>query len=97
MSYRMIGGLGSGRPVYAEALRADPAQWRQRAAQSRRTADQLDDPADRKTMLEIAHAYEKLATLAEAKRGSKPAREYRNSVRLPWAAELLLSFQLLSC
>jgi hypothetical protein len=50
----------------------DPGHWRQRAEESRRTADQLDDPVDKKTMLDIAEAYEQLLALAEVKRGSKP-------------------------
>ena len=50
----------------------DPAHWRQRAEEARRTAEQLDDSADKKTMLDIADAYERLATLAEAKLASKP-------------------------
>ena len=50
----------------------DPAHWRQRAEEARRTAEQLDDLADKKTMLDIADAYERLATLAEAKLASKP-------------------------
>ncbi len=37
-------------------------------------ADQLHDPVARKTMLEIADAYEQLAALAEAKLGSKPTK-----------------------
>jgi hypothetical protein len=52
----------------------DPTHWRQRAKESRQTADQLHDPVARKTMLEIADAYEQLAALAEAKRGSKSAK-----------------------
>ena len=51
----------------------DPAHWRQRAEEARRTAEQLDDSADKKTMLDIAEAYEQLVALAEAKRTSKPA------------------------
>ena len=51
----------------------DPGHWRQCAEEARRTADQLDDPADKKTMLDIAEAYEQLVALAEAKRTSKPA------------------------
>jgi hypothetical protein len=43
----------------------DPAYWRQRATQSRRLADQLDDPVQKRTMLEIAEGYERLAELAE--------------------------------
>ena len=49
----------------------DPGHWRRRAEESRRTADQLNDPADKKTLLDIAEAYEQLATLAEAKLASK--------------------------
>ena len=52
----------------------DPAHWRRHAEEACRTADQMDDPADKKTMLEIADAYEKLATLAEAKRASKSTK-----------------------
>ena len=52
----------------------DPGHWRQCAEEARRTADQLDDPADKKTMLDIAEAYEQLATLAEAKRASKSTK-----------------------
>jgi hypothetical protein len=52
----------------------DPGHWRQCAEEARRTADQLDDLANKKTMLEIADAYEKLATLAEAKLSSKPTK-----------------------
>jgi hypothetical protein len=43
----------------------DPKYWRQRATESRRLADQLDDPTQRKTMLEIAEGYEQLGELAE--------------------------------
>jgi len=49
----------------------DPDYWRQRAAESRRTAQQLDDPMQKKTMLEIADGYKQLADLAEARRKSK--------------------------
>ena len=52
----------------------DPAHWRLRAEEARRTADQLNDSADKKTLLEIAEAYEQLATLAEAKRVSKSSQ-----------------------
>jgi hypothetical protein len=49
----------------------DPAYWRQRAGESRRLADRLDDPAQKKTMLEIADSYEELAGLAEKRRALK--------------------------
>ena len=46
----------------------DPAHWRQRAAESRRIAEQLDDPNQKKTMLEIAESYEQLANRLEQKK-----------------------------
>jgi hypothetical protein len=46
-------------------MKDDPEHWRQRAQESRAIADQLDDPAAKQTMLEIAEAYEQLAVLAE--------------------------------
>jgi hypothetical protein len=49
----------------------DPAYWRQRATESRRLADRLDDPAQKKTMLGIAEGYAQLAELAERRRGAK--------------------------
>jgi len=45
----------------------DSAYWRQCAEQARRTADQGTDPTTRKTLLDIAEAYDKIAALAEAK------------------------------
>jgi hypothetical protein len=45
----------------------DPAYWRARAEECRKVAAQLDD-ASRKTMLEIAHCYDRLATLAQKNR-----------------------------
>jgi hypothetical protein len=53
-----------GTPTSVEKL---PAHWRQRADHARRAADQEIDPTTRKTLQEIAEAYEKLAALAEAK------------------------------
>lgn len=52
----------------------DPAHWRRHAEEARRTAGQLDDPANKKILLGIAEAYEQLATLAEAKLASKPTK-----------------------
>jgi hypothetical protein len=43
----------------------DPAHWRQRAQEARGIADQLDDPAAKRAMLEIAQSYEQLAAIAE--------------------------------
>jgi len=49
-------------------MRDDPAHWRQRAQESRTEADKLKDPDAKRTMLEIADAFDRLAVLAE-KRG----------------------------
>jgi len=49
----------------------DPAYWRRRSEEARRTADGLDDPIAKKTMLEIATSYEQLARLAEARLAPK--------------------------
>ncbi|MFZ1103411.1 MAG: hypothetical protein WAN86_11310 [Hyphomicrobiaceae bacterium] len=49
----------------------DPKHWRQLAQEARASADQLDDPDAKKTMLEIAQGYEQLAVLAEKKIASK--------------------------
>ena len=43
----------------------DPAHWRRRAAEARSMADQLDDPAAKKAMLEIADQYERIAAIAQ--------------------------------
>ena len=51
-------------------LADDPAHWQRRAEEARRIADQLDDPIAKKTMRDIALSYERLATLAEKKRGT---------------------------
>jgi hypothetical protein len=52
----------------------DPTHWRQQAQEARAMAVELDDPESKKTMLEIAEAYERLAVLAERKLASKPSR-----------------------
>lgn len=49
----------------------DPKHWRQLAREARASADQLDDPDAKRTMLEIAAGYEQLAVLAERKLASK--------------------------
>ena len=49
----------------------DPEYWSQRATESRRMADQLDDPVQKRTMLEIADGYRQLAELAKARIRSK--------------------------
>jgi hypothetical protein len=45
----------------------DATHWRQRAEEARSIADQLDDPVAKTTMLDIAHSYDQLAALLEAK------------------------------
>jgi hypothetical protein len=52
----------------------DPAYWRQRAEEARRTADQLHDPLAKKTLLEIARSYEQLSILTEARFTSKTSK-----------------------
>lgn len=42
----------------------DPAKWREMADECRKVAEQLDDTS-KKTMLEIAALYERLAALAQ--------------------------------
>jgi hypothetical protein len=57
--------------IKAPSLLDDPAHWRRRAAESRSIADQLDDPAQKKTMLEIAECYDRLAARVEHLGGTK--------------------------
>jgi hypothetical protein len=52
----------------------DPKHWRQLAQGARATADQVDDPDAKQTMLEIAEGYEQLASLAERKRAAEPEK-----------------------
>lgn len=56
------------RSYMRKILNSDPEHWRRRAAESRKIADQLDDPDAKATMLEIAQAYDQLALLIETKR-----------------------------
>jgi hypothetical protein len=49
----------------------DPTYWRQRAIESRRIANRLDDPVQKSTMLEIAGGYDQLAELAEKRQAAK--------------------------
>jgi hypothetical protein len=42
----------------------DPAHWRQRAEEARLLAKQMNDEAEKKTMLGIADDYDKLAIRA---------------------------------
>ena len=66
----------------------DPAYWRQRATESRRIADRLDDPVQKSTMLEIADGYERLAELAEKTthaQGEMTARTVRHVRTRLWS------------
>jgi hypothetical protein len=49
----------------------DPAYWRQRAEEARRTAGQVDDPLAKKTLLDIARCYEQLSILTQTRLTSK--------------------------
>jgi hypothetical protein len=55
-------------------LQDDPKHWRQLAQDARATADQLDDPDAKKTMIEIAEGYDQLASNAEKRMASKPGK-----------------------
>jgi len=61
--------MGNSRPIAD-----DPAQLRQRAADARGDADRVLDPDAKKTLLEIAEAYLRLAALADAKLASKATK-----------------------
>ena len=52
-------------PMPRSSLKDDPKHWRQLAEDARAAADRVDDPDAKKTMLEIAEAYEQLASIAE--------------------------------
>lgn len=45
------------------SLTEDPAHWQRRADEARRTAELSDDPVLKKTMMDIAAAYERLVAL----------------------------------
>ena len=45
---------------------APSSYWRRRAEESRRAAEQMVDSVSKKTLLDIAEAYEKLASFADA-------------------------------
>jgi hypothetical protein len=44
-----------------------PAYWLRRAEEARRTADEMADPISKRTLLDIARAYEELAAFAARK------------------------------
>jgi hypothetical protein len=50
-----------------------PAYWRRRAEEARRAAEQMVDMISKKTLLDIAEAYEQLASFAEASAAKKDA------------------------
>jgi hypothetical protein len=56
------------------SMNDDPKHWRQLAQEARASADQLDDPIAKKTMLEIAEGYEQMAVLAEKRMASKASK-----------------------
>jgi hypothetical protein len=47
-----------------------PAYWLRRAEEARRTADEMADPVSKKTLLDIAKAYDELAAFAAGKRNT---------------------------
>jgi hypothetical protein len=59
------------RPVVAaymtKKLFHDPQHWREHAEAARRLAAEIIDPPSRRTMLEIAESYERLARRTEQK------------------------------
>ena len=56
----------------------DPKYWRNLAREARREADQLNDARSKQTILEVAHAYERLADRKE-----KAARRLSRAAKLP--------------
>ena len=52
-----------------------PQHWRARAQEARAIAEQMDDPEARRTMLDIAERYEKIARHTEAKLAGRPPRD----------------------
>lgn len=57
----------------------DPRHWRARAEEARTMAETLSDPVARKSMLEIAEAYDRMAQRAEG----HPLVEPRAPLRHP--------------
>jgi hypothetical protein len=56
------------------SMKADPKHWRQRAQEVRAIAEDLDDQEAKKTMLEIAEAYEQMVVLAKRKGSSESSK-----------------------
>jgi len=42
----------------------DPEHWHERAAEARALSEKMSDPEDKKTMLEVAEKYERVAARA---------------------------------
>jgi hypothetical protein len=58
----------------SSSLLNNPEHWRNRAGEARRIAQELDDAEQRKSMLEIAEAYDRIAERAkEVEKQSKQA------------------------
>lgn len=55
-------------------IRHDPEHWRQRAQDARAAATYLEDPESKRTIREIAEAYEEMAVLAERSIAHKSSR-----------------------
>jgi len=51
----------------------DPKYWRNLAREARREADQLNDAPSKQTILEVAHAYERLADRKEKAARCEPS------------------------
>jgi hypothetical protein len=51
----------------------DPARWRKRAEEAHREAKQMDDPATKSVLIEIAAGYEWLAAVIETQPAPKCA------------------------
>ena len=50
----------------------DPEHWQRRAKEARSIADSLNDPDSKRSMLQIAEEYERLATRAKERSANQP-------------------------
>jgi hypothetical protein len=48
-----------------------PAYWLRRAEEARQSAEEMVDPVSKRTLLDIARAYDELAQFAASKQGSE--------------------------
>jgi hypothetical protein len=55
-------------------MQDDPAHWRKRAQETRAEADKMGDADAKRILLEIAEAFDRLASIADqrGRRGSPP-------------------------